>query len=622
MTCRRYSRKMRILGLTLAAALVCGAQGIISVAAGGGEAEIGDGGPATAVKLSTPSGIVLDPAGNIYFSDYGHHRIRKVTPGGIITTIAGTGKSGFSGDGGPATAADIYYPKGLARDAQGNLFFADFLNHRVRKIDTAGIITTVAGIGVTGFVGEGGLAVNATLSNPWDVDVDAEGNLYIADTGNHRIRKVNRLGLINTVAGSGFAGSAGDGGPALSATLFSPLSVAVDSAGVLYIAESNRVRKAVQGGDIRAFAGNGTTAFAGDGGPALAASLQDPRGVTVTSTGVVYITDFFGARIRKVDEAGTITTYAGGGRANSGGEPRGNGGPATSAFLSQPTATALDGAGNLYIAEDFFIRKVAPASTAPSIDTGGIVNASGYQTFLAPGTIFTIFGKNLGPSTIATAAAPNYPSELGGTTVTFTPTNGGAPITVKLIYSVATQVAGLIPSSIQQAAYAVRVTYNGQTSNAQNLTLLTRNFGISTVNNAGTGPAQATIGNVNGGLSLVRSATGSTSFGGFNWVLTPAHPGDTLVLWGTGGGADLANDSGGSSGDQTSAGFQVLVGGRLIIPSYAGTSFGYPGLWQVNFTLPLDISTGCAVAVQVRSVAIFSNTATLAIAPPGQLSCN
>jgi uncharacterized protein (TIGR03437 family) len=191
-----------------------------------------------------------------------------------------------------------------------------------------------------------------------------------------------------------------------------------------------------------------------------------------------------------------------------------------------------------------------------------------------------------------------------------------------LVYASATQLAGLIPSTIGQGTFAVRVNFNGQTSVPQAVTLVARSFGIATANNAGTGGAQATIGNINNGLSLVRPTTGSTTFGGYEWTLSPAHPNDTLVLWGTGGGADPANDTGGTSGDQTTAGqFQVLVAGRPIVPLYAGTSSGYPGLWQINFTLPADIATGCAVSLQVQAGANSSNAASLAIAPVGLTVC-
>ncbi len=606
-----------------AALLFCGllpAQNIISTVAGGGSAPVGDGGPATSVILDQPAGIVFDSLGNYYFSDFGHHRVRKVTPSGVISTVAGTGIAGFSGDGGPATAATLRNPRGLALDTLGNLYIADFLNHRIRKVDSAGNITTVAGNGTSAFAGDGLAAVNASLFGPWGVAIDNEATLYIADTNNNRIRKV-LFGVITTVVGSGPASSLGDGGPSTDANLFSPRAVAVDDNKILYIAEGNRIRRAVQGGTISTVAGSNTGSFSGDGGPAVLATLQNPLGVTLAKNGIIYIADSFNNRIRMIDENRNISTFAGGGAPNTT-TPRGDGGPATSAYLNTPSSTALDAQGNLHITEDIDVRKVTVPFTGPVIDSGGVVNASGYQTTLAPGTVFTIFGKTLGPAALTTASAPNYPATLGGTTISLTPVEGGFAIQPRLVYSSATQLAGLVPSIVAPGTYAVRVTYNGQTSAPQNVSIVARSFGIATANNAGTGPAQATIGNLNNGISLVRSAFGTTSFGGYTWVLSPAHPNDTLVLWGTGGGADLANDAGNTSGDQTTAGqFQVIVAGRTIVPAYAGTSQGYPGLWQVNFTLPSDIATGCGVSVQVRAANILSNNATLAITPAGQNSC-
>lgn len=265
----------------------------------------------------------------------------------------------------------------------------------------------------------------------------------------------------------------------------------------------------------------------------------------------------------------------------------------------------------------------AVAGAQPGIRSSGIVNASGYQTQLAPDTVFVIFGSGLGPSAIQVAQAPNYSATLAGTSVNFSPTAGGATIPAKMIYTLATQIAGLLPSSITPGTYAVTVTYSGQTSAPQNVTVVARSFGIATANSAGTGNAQATIGNVNGGLSLTRFTSGSVAFSGYNWTLTPAHPGDTLVLWGTGGGADPANDTGGSSGDQTAAGnFVVLANGVSIKPLYAGTSQGYPGLWQINFTLPADFTPDCFVYVQVNAGGPLSNGVTIPTAPAGQDTCS
>ena len=260
----------------------------------------------------------------------------------------------------------------------------------------------------------------------------------------------------------------------------------------------------------------------------------------------------------------------------------------------------------------------------PSIRANdGIANANGYQTTLAPGVTFVIFGSGLGPASIVIAPATDYQTSLAGTSVSFTPVSGGAPIDAKIVYTLDTQLAGLLPSSAQPGTYAVRVTYNGTTSPPQNVTVIERSFGIATANSGGNGPAQATIGNVNGGISLVRFTSGQTSFGGYTWSLTPAHPGDTLVLWGTGGGADPANDAGGSSGDQTAAGnFKVLVGAREITPFYAGTSPGTLGLWQINFVLPADVEPNCFTQLSVSAGGQMSNTASIAISPAGQNACS
>ena len=270
------------------------------------------------------------------------------------------------------------------------------------------------------------------------------------------------------------------------------------------------------------------------------------------------------------------------------------------------------------------IGMAALATGQPVINSSnGILNATGYQPLLAPDGIFVIFGSGLGPSTLQTAAGPNYPNSLGGASVAFTPAGGGAAVTARMVYTLATQVAGILPSSIKPGTYAVSVTYQTQASPPQNVTVVARSFGIATSNSAGTGAAQATIGNVNNGISLDRLTGGSVSFNGYNWTLSPAHPGDELVLWGTGGGADPANDTGGTSGDQTAAGsFTVNVNGTVIVPLYSGASSGYPGLWQVNFVLPAAIAADCFASVTVTGGGQTSNMVTIAIAAPGQTSCS
>lgn len=262
----------------------------------------------------------------------------------------------------------------------------------------------------------------------------------------------------------------------------------------------------------------------------------------------------------------------------------------------------------------------------PSIDTGRVLNTSGNQAKLSPGLVWVIYGKNLGPAALTAATGPNYPLSVGGTSVTFAPAAGGTAINAKIWYSLATQVGGFLPSTAAPGTYRVSVTYSGQTSLAQNVTVVARSMGIATSNGIGTGPAQATIANVNGGLSLVRYTTGSVDFGGFHWILTPAHPGDEVVLWGTGGGADPANDPGpssGSSGDQTKTGnIVVTVGTRQITPDYAGTVAGFPGLWQINVHLPSDIDLDCFAPVQVSANGEAGNLTSIAIAAAGQSVCS
>ncbi len=274
--------------------------GIISTVAGTGTAGYsGDGGQATSAQLNNPIGVAVDGEGNLYIADLVNARVRKVS-GGVITTVAGTGTAGYSGDGGQATSAQLNTPYGVAVDGQGNVYISDLNNQRIRKV-SGGIITTVAGTGTAGFSGDGGQATSAQLNNPVGVAVDAQGNLYIADIVNQRIRKVSG-GVITTVAGTGTAGYSGDDGQATSAQLNYPIGVAVDAAGSLYVADqaNYRVRK-VSGGIIRTVVGTGTQGFSGDGGQAASAQLADPFGLVVDRQGSVYVSDPVNQRVRKIE---------------------------------------------------------------------------------------------------------------------------------------------------------------------------------------------------------------------------------------------------------------------------------------------------------------------------------
>ena len=367
----------------------------ISTFAGG--AECGDGGPATRAQLGSPEGLAQDHAGNLYIADAVDHRVRRISPAGIITTVAGNGYPGFRGDGGPAQAAQLNSPYGLAVDGAGNLYIADLGNARIRKVSPDGIIDTIAGGGVAGL----------TLSQPRNVALDAGGNLYLSDFGNHRVLRISPARGVSIVAGAGLAGSIDDGASvqATLAPLRSPAGLAVDSSGALYIADSgnHRVRKIVDGWmttipvpngllntptglaldaagalyvaakgsglvlkltpALARIAGNGIAGYSGDGGPAILASLTGPRDLAFDAAGNLYVADaraglkYSVGVVRRISAPGMITTFAAGAAFRS----PGDGGPATSAHLEAPSALALDAAGSLYIGDrdDHRVRVVA-----------------------------------------------------------------------------------------------------------------------------------------------------------------------------------------------------------------------------------------------------------------------
>src|SRR5437660_9695475 len=396
------------------------AGGTITTVAGTGVAGYsGDAGPATVATLHLPDGVAVDGAGDLFIADSTNNRIRKVSPTGVITTIAGTGTAGYSGDGGAATLAKLNFPTDLALDGAGNLFVADFYNSRVRKISAGGVITTVAGSGMPGYSGNGGPATLARMTSPAGVDVDAAGNLYIADYGNSTVREVSTAGLITTVAGTGASsGYSGDGGPATSAQLKSPADVAVGG-GNIYIADSgnSRVRKVTPGGTITTFAGTGAATYSGDGGPATSASFLWPVGLAVDSSSQVFVADLSGNRVRKIDGSGTITTVAGTGTAGYSGD----GGPAASATLFGPARVNLDSAGNFFISDSSNnrVRKVqalgVPA-TAPSAPTGVSATAGNASASVSWNAPVSSGGSPITSYTVPSSGGPS--ATVGGSTLT------------------------------------------------------------------------------------------------------------------------------------------------------------------------------------------------------------
>lgn len=307
----------------------------------------GDAAAAPGATLATPSGVAYDRAGNLYIADASNNVVREVDTTGIIHTVAGSGGQGFAGDGGPATAALLDTPTGIAVDANNNLYIADSHNQRIRMVDAQGVISTVAGTGTAGYSGDGGPATSAKLFRPEAVAVDAAGDLYIADTGNYRIRRVSN-GTISTVAGDGEQIYSGDGEAATSAGLDTPTGIAVDAAGNLYIADSHnqRIRMVNPSGIISTAAGKGALGYSGDGGSASQASLAQPTGVSVDAAGNIYIADSENNVIRQVSN-GIIHTIAGDGNEGYGGDN----GAALSATLDTPRSASPDAFGNVAIAD-------------------------------------------------------------------------------------------------------------------------------------------------------------------------------------------------------------------------------------------------------------------------------
>jgi sugar lactone lactonase YvrE len=386
---------------------------------------------ATALPVILPSAIAYDSAGNLYIAETGNHLIRKVDTGGVLTTVAGTGIQGYSGDNGPATTARLDSPQGVAFDAN-SLYIADTHNHRIRKLDlTTGVISTIAG-STAGFSGDNGPAIAAQLRLPTALVVDANHNLYIADSQNHRIRKITAAGLITTVAGDGIQGFSGDNGVATAASIDSPSGLAVDAAGDLYLSDTHnqRIRKIIVAtGQITTIAGTGTPGFSGDSNSATVARLALPHGLSIDGAGNIFIADTANHRIRRIDaSSGAITTIAGNGTQNFSGDD----GPATAAALDSPRATTITPTGLVTLADtnDQRVRQLDSQST-PAIHTIAGLSTSPINalTLTAPPTI--VYGTGELTAALASPTATGSiiftlldPVTASGTTLETAPVTG------------------------------------------------------------------------------------------------------------------------------------------------------------------------------------------------------
>lgn len=570
----------------------------------------GDGGPATAAQIRTPTRLAFERGGGFVFADLGNDRIRRVRPDGGIETVAGNGTPGFSGDGGPATAASLNEPTGVAVSSAGDVYIADASNNRIRMVDSAGVITTVAGSGVRGFSGDGGPATAAQLACPTRIAFDAFDNLYIADQCNHRIRRVDRAGVITTVVGSGTPGAqfgafSGDGGPALSAQFQHPTALALDGAGAIYISDqlNHRIRKVFRNGTVTTLAGTGASGFSGDGGPADQATMGPPGAVAVDAAGNVFFGDTANNRVRRIGIDGMITTVAGTGAAATSGD----GGPATSAGVHEPFGVELDAFGNLYIMESggHRIRKVTSVgSPVPTFSAAGVTNGASFLAGgVSPGSIVSVFlVDGLASDAVLVADSLPLPTSLGGTSVTvdgtpaplFAVVNRAGQVQINLLFPLSTQVA-------QSAATAdIVVTTNGRA-----------NLPVAT-------PVAAAQPGVfllppSGDPAIVRSSD--------NTVITAQNPiakDDVVTIFLTGMGAVDNPPAPGAPAPgveplaRTAAFPTLTIGGAAAEVFFSGLTPGLAGLYQINARVPQAAPSGAA-AVVVTQAGASSPAVNLAV---------
>jgi uncharacterized protein (TIGR03437 family) len=526
--------------------------------------------------------VSMDSAGNLYAGDFDNNVVYKIDKLGVTSIVAGTSaKAGYSGDGAIATSALLNGPTGTAVAPDGTLYISDYNNQRIRKVASNGIITTIAGTGGASFTGDNGPALKATMYNPFTLQLDATGALFVTDFFNHRIRKIGTDGVIKTVAGGG---QGGDGDPATSA-LLGPGYFVLASDGSIYFNDdyalgfSNKplVRKVSPAGVLSTVAGNGTRAYAGDGGQALSASLLGVTGVALDSGGNLYIAG--GNRIRKVAPNGIITTYAGTGVAGA----TGNGGAATSATFNNMNGMLVDANNNLFVADtnNRQIRKIAPA-TPPSISfTDAVVPVWRGTSSFGSNMYVTLYGSNLASVTQAwdqSFTGANAPTSLGGVTVTV----NNIPAFIQ--YVSPTQININTPDDTATGPMNIVVKNEIGLSNT----------GVAT--RARLSPTLLSVPNFTVGSKfyVVAQTPNFSSFIGPAGLVSgvsfsPAKPGDTVTIFATGCGPTLPATQAGVLAPQTSAlalPFEVKIGGVPASVPFAAMLGGTVGLYQLNVVVP------------------------------------
>jgi uncharacterized protein (TIGR03437 family) len=572
---------------------------------------------ATSALFQSAISVAVDGNGNLYIADFFNDRIRRITANRAITSVAGNGSASYSGDGGQAILAQMNWPAAVALDSSGALYIAELVNNRVRKVTSDGIVNTVAGGGSATGVSDGVSATSVALGRISGVAVSGAGEIFVSDSDNHCVWRVGANGAIGRYAGNGIEGFSGDGGQAVNAEMRVPWGLTLDGAGNLYIVDeiANRVRRVSPDGIISTFAGNGIASYSGDGGPAASAGLNFPQSIAVDTLGNAYITDRNNSRVRMVSPSGVITTVAGSGSValpsgivvdGSGnlfvsdgahifkltngtvaiiaGYPidvyTGDGGPALSAGLG-PLGLTLGNGGAIYEADQFNgIRVIQPP--AP-LAVGNA--ASGASGAVAPGEIITLYGSGLGPAQLVSAttgADGLYDSQLAGTIVTV---NG---IPAPILYTAASQTAVIVPYETTGGFAYIVATYREQAAAVFSLPIVAAIPGLFTLNSSGTGQAAA--------LNQDQSVNSASAH---------ASPGDVISLFETGEGQTSPFGIDGMPAITPLPApilpTSVTIGGQSAQVMYAGGAPGeVAGLMQINVQVPGGMQAGNAVPVLVK----------------------
>jgi hypothetical protein len=579
---------------------------VVTTLAGSGSSGSADG-TGTAASFRGPSGVAVDGSGNVYVADDSNHLIRKITPGGVVTTLAGSGSLGSAN--GTGTAASFRGPSGVAVDGSGNVYVADRSNHLIRKITPGGVVTTLAGSGSAGSADGTGTA--ASFSYPEDVAVDGSGNVYVADRSNHLIRKITSAGVVTTLAGSGSEGSTNGTGKA--ASFYLPSGVAVDGSGNVYVADDSNllIRKITSGGVVTTFAGSSGYAGSADG-TGTAASFFSPRGIAVDGSGNVYVADRHNQLIRKITSAGVVTTLAGSG---SSGSADGTG---TAASFSNPYGVAVDGSGNVYVADsdNHLIRKIATTlasgSTTKDATLPLIFTTSKPTTDFAVGDITVTNGAL---SDFAAASSTVY-------TATFTPTADGAA-TIDVAPSTFTDASG----NNNTAATQFNWTYDGTAptmtitatdgSNAVSDGSTTNDATLTVTFTSSEATSNFVVGDitVSGGALNSFSATSSTVY---TATFTPSASGATTI--------DVAaNTFTDAAGNNNTAATQFNWTYDVTVPTISSVSLASDNSTiAVTMSVAVYNTSGGSGSLETSdfSFSISGGTATLSSATPSSISAS